>query len=97
MINQNQINISLASVKQWQLRAEMYRVRIETGVYKTRIVHKGGLDGPLMTEEELLKDEIATMNQHIRLAQNQLEYTMNLVGEEPTMNKFSDGLAIVPA
>lgn len=76
-----QIAVSLAKVKQWQLRAEMYRVRIENGAYKSRIVHHGGINGPLFTEEELLQDEIATMNRHIHLAEDQIGYTLDLINQ----------------
>ncbi len=75
------IQIALLSVKQSQLRAEHYKVRIETGVYKNRIVHHGSFDGPLFSEEELLQDEIATMNRHIQMAEDKIEFVQQLLNE----------------
>lgn len=49
-------------------RAEHYAMRINLGMYRGRIVHKGGMDGPLMTSADLLQDEMQTHMQHIRLA-----------------------------
>lgn len=48
-------------------RILVQQARIQSGVYKTRTVHKGTHDGPLLSEEELLADEIATMEAHSKL------------------------------
>jgi hypothetical protein len=73
--------LALTEAKQSQLRAEHYNVRIETGAYKDRLVHKGSVDGPYYTEKELLLDEVATMNRHIQLAQEHIEYAKSILHE----------------
>lgn len=82
-----QIEIALANVRQSQLRAEHYNTRIQTGVYKDRIVRHGSMDGPLYSEAELLKDEVATMNRHIQLAEERLEYAKMLLELDHVENK----------
>jgi hypothetical protein len=57
-------------------RAEHCAMRINLGMYRGRIVHKGGLDGPLMTNTELLEDEMKTHQAHINLA-NELSDSFN--------------------
>lgn len=76
---QQKFAVAMAGVKQSQLRAEMYAARINTGIYKTRIVKHGSLDGPLYSEQELLQDELATMNRHIQLAEERLEYAQEIM------------------
>ena len=49
-------------------RAEHYAMRINLGMYRGRIVHKGGLGGPLMSSAELLQDEMQTHQTLIALA-----------------------------
>lgn len=63
----------LVQAQQHQLRALYFHNRIQSGVYKKRVVHKGGLDGPLLSKQELLEDEIETMYHHIGLAQQILD------------------------
>ena len=46
-------------------RAEHCAMRINLGLYRNRIVHKGSHDGPLMTSGELLDDEMWTHQRHI--------------------------------
>ena len=59
-------------------RAEHFNARALTGVYKKRVVHKGGFDGPLLTEEELLQDEIKTADTHLYMAQECLDEILRL-------------------
>lgn len=73
------IQVALLSVKQSQLRADYYKVRIESGVYKDRVVHHGSSNGPLFSEEELLKDEVATMQRHIQIAEEKMEHVQHLL------------------
>lgn len=73
------IQIALLSVKQSQLRADYYKVRIESGVYKNRIVNHGSINGPLFSDEELLRDEIATMNRHIQNAEEKMDHVQQLL------------------
>ncbi len=49
-------------------RAEHYAMRVNLGLYRGRIVHKGGSDGPLMSNAELLQDEMNTHMAHLRRA-----------------------------
>jgi hypothetical protein len=72
-----QVNISLT-------RAAHFKMRIETGVYKNRVgkVRQGGLDGPFLTEEQILQDELSTHNSHIQLAQETLENFKRTLTEE---------------
>lgn len=79
--SETSIQIALLSVRQSQLRAEMYAARINTGIYKNRIVHHGSIDGPLYSEQELLKEEVATMNRHIQLAEDKIEFIQQLLSE----------------
>jgi hypothetical protein len=60
-----QLEVLKAQITVAQSYVTYYDARIRTGVYKSRKVHHGGFDGPLLTEEELLKDEIQTMHRHI--------------------------------
>lgn len=71
---QMRFQLSLAEAAQSQLRAQHYAKRIETGVWKERIgrVRIGGFNGELASEEYILKDEVATMNRHIQLAEDHL-------------------------
>lgn len=75
------IQVSLMDAKQSQLRADYFKLRVESGSYKTRVVHKGGHDGPLMNEEELKQNEIGTMHRHIQLAEEHLEFAKSMLFE----------------
>lgn len=80
------MRLSLAESAQSQLRAKYQAVRIETGAWKNRIgqVFKGGLPehgGVAMTEQEVLNSEVVTMNTHISLAQDHLEYAKGILSE----------------
>lgn len=48
-----------------QARVIYQQTVITNGLYKTREVRLGGRDGRLLTEAELLKNEIDTMKLHI--------------------------------
>lgn len=68
-----------------------FQVRIQSGVYKTRIRHKTSeasmingvwtFTGPLCSEQELLEDEINTMHRHIK-RMNDLVDAISLAVEE---------------
>lgn len=66
-----QVRIALADAETSRLWAEHYKLRIESGVWKER-VGKVGLGFPtspdyrLMTEAEVLADEVDTHQAHIR-------------------------------
>lgn len=66
-----QFEMHMACARQAQLRAEYYKLRVETGAYKTRNVHDGY--GRRLTENELAIDEINTMSRHLSIAQEHLE------------------------
>jgi Mg2+ and Co2+ transporter CorA len=61
-----QIDISLARANWWINFAN-------TTKCKSRIIHKGFSDAPLMTEDELVEDAFKTANQHIRNAEELLD------------------------
>lgn len=84
MKDELRFNLSLIEAQQSQLRALHYKVRIDSGVYKSREVYRGGLPehgGVLYTETELLHDEIGTMNRHIQLAQDHIEYAKTILSD----------------
>ncbi len=68
-----QFNLALAEVKQSQLRAEYYAKRIETGIYKQRQGTTTYGNSRPLTDQELLSDEMATMDRHIDIAEKHLE------------------------
>jgi hypothetical protein len=69
-----QFNLALAEAKQSQLRAEYYAKRIETGSYKERIGKSLNLDKTPRTEQEILRDEVGTMHNHITRAEEHLDW-----------------------
>lgn len=78
------VNLVLAEAAQSQLRATHYKQRIDTGVYKDRLGHvwQGGLPehgGTMISTEDLLRDELATMQRHIHLAQEHIDYAQTLL------------------
>lgn len=79
--NERQFQMAMSQVKQSQLLAEYYKLRIETGQYVDRVVRRGGLDGALLSKEELLADETATMLRHIHLAQSNLDFAYTFIKE----------------
>lgn len=79
-----QFNLALAQVAQSQLRATHYKQRIDTGVYKDRLGHvwQGGhpdSGGTPVSEEALLREELAIMLRHIKLAQEHLDHATELL------------------
>lgn len=60
-----------------------FNARIQSGAYKTRQVFKGGHNGPQLTEQELLEDELKTMLTHIN--------RMNEAIDEMCKEENSDG------
>jgi hypothetical protein len=63
----------LADVPQFQLRARLYEQRIATGLYKQHVGRVRDGAGRVLTEEELLADEVTTMRRHIELAQEHID------------------------
>lgn len=45
-------------------RMLVQQTRIQSGIYRSRKVQRGGIDGPYLSEDELLADEMATMEAH---------------------------------
>lgn len=84
------ITLLQAQLAQRQAYVTYYDARIRTGVYKSRIVHHGGMNGPLLTEEELLQDEMATMLQHIRLMQDIIDEMNKVYAEEKPRTQSTD-------
>lgn len=85
--------VALLDVKQCQLRAAYFAKRIETGVYKSRVghVYRGGLPehgGVPYTEQEILEDEVRTMNTHIANAEDRLEYAKTLIFVDLPVKKY---------
>lgn len=78
--------LAMAEARQSQLRAEHFKVRIDAGAYKNRIVHMGGHDGPLLSEDKLRLDEVATMNRHIQRAEEHIEYAKGILGKMQDAN-----------
>ncbi len=71
----------LAEAQLSQTRANHFGTRIASGVYKTRKCRMGGHDGPLLTEEELLQDEINTQASHLHRAQECIDFSKELLSE----------------
>ena len=83
---QAQFALSLTEVAQPQLRAQYYQQRISTGAWRERIgkVYVGGLPehgGVPMTEDAILRDEVATMHRHIEWAEKHLDYSKELLSK----------------
>lgn len=77
-----QFQLALTQAAQSQLRAEHYAVRIQTGVFKSRQVYRGGLPehgGVPYTQDELQADEVATMQRHIHLAEAHIEHAQEIL------------------
>jgi hypothetical protein len=70
------IEITLATLRQHQLRAEHYKMRILSGIYKSQQVHLG--NGKQLSEQELLDNEVLTMERHIDSAEKLLEVVKQL-------------------
>ena len=60
-----------------------FQARIQSGAYKTRKRFHGRFDGKQFTEEELLADEIQTMERHIQLMQECINSMHDLRQELP--------------
>lgn len=79
--NDQRFQLALAEARQSQLRAEHFKVRIETGQFLKRVVRHGGPEGPLLTPDELVADEVRTMHRHIQLAEDHLEFAKGFLSE----------------
>lgn len=73
----NKIAILQGQVAVEQAYVTYFDARIRTGAYKDRIVHHGSHDGPLLSEEELLKSELGYMHNHIRRMNELVEAMMD--------------------
>jgi hypothetical protein len=85
MTTELKVQLALVEIQQHQLRARYYEQRIANGVYKERLgrVFHGtkAVQEFAYNEEELCRDEISTMNQHISNAQAHIEYAKGLLFE----------------
>lgn len=63
----------LLEVKQWQLRADYYRLRIENKLYVDRLGKVFNGFGVPFTISQILDDEMAIMYQHIKNAQELID------------------------
>lgn len=83
-ILEQRIQLALVGAQQSQLRARYYEQRIATGAWRDRIgkaFHGFVTDTnkvPL-SENELLQDELATMERHIKLAEDWLDSAKSLI------------------
>lgn len=80
---QLQVQIALADAAQSQMRAAFFMQRVNSGMYKDRLgkVFYGSPEsgGQPLTEEELLRDEMATVHQHIRNAEDHLDHAKEVL------------------
>ena len=65
----------------YQLRAQYQMTYINSGAYKEKVgkVFRGGMTSPdrrALTEEEILKNEMAYASAHIKIAYEALEFAM---------------------
>lgn len=75
------VQLALAEAHQSQLRAAYFQQRIATGVWKEKVgqVRKGGFEGPLASEDEVLSMEVDTMLRHIHRAEEHLDHVKELL------------------
>ena len=59
--------------KHCEMQANWWIAYATTGACKKREIHHGTMDGPLLTEDELVKDALDTAQQHIRLFRESCE------------------------
>ena len=81
VIQELKIRRALLQVEQSQLRARYYEQRITTGVWKERVGKVTYLGGEPLPEGEVLRGEVATMERHIQIAQELLEFAGSLIGD----------------
>lgn len=72
--------LSLIEAQQSQLRARYFEQRIAGQDYIGRNVTHG-FQGVQLTEAELRADELATMDRHIALAEEHLDYAKGLLAQ----------------
>lgn len=65
--------IALAQARQSQLRAEYFKLRVETGAYITRLNKVFDGHGRPLTADELMLNELQTMHRHIEIADMLIE------------------------
>ena len=71
-------------------RAAHFNTRVLSGVYKTRKVHQGGHDGPLLTEAQLLEDEVGTADSHMQTAQDVLDKMLRLLNRREEIEELQE-------
>ena len=73
--------VAMAEVAQSQLRARYYEQRISTGAWRERIgkVFRSSAYRDIALTEEILHDEVQTMNRHIQIAEDCLESAKGLL------------------
>ena len=74
--------VAMAEVAQSQLRARYYEQRISTGAWRERIgkvFRSSAYRDIALTEDEILHDEVQTMNRHIQLAEDRLGTAKSLL------------------
>lgn len=88
-IIQAHFQLALMEARQAQLRAEHFKVRIDTGVWKDRVGHVrvGGSTGPFANEAICIRDEVQTMNAHIRRAEDCLDAAKGYLADLKTLLK----------
>lgn len=74
----DKLQLALREVDVHLARVRLFEKRIEAGLYKNRVKHHGGFNGPRFTEQELLEDEVKTMERHVVNAQLSLDYALSL-------------------
>lgn len=76
---QNQYELALLESRQSQLRARFYAARITTGDYKEDKVKWG--TGKALTEAELLRGDVDTMNRHIQRAEDHINRAKEILAQ----------------
>lgn len=70
------VKLSIQRAAQSQLRAQYIQLNITTGSCLKEKLHKETWDGPIMDADELIAREREIMGNHIRLAEQHLEYAL---------------------
>lgn len=72
-IDLNEKRIALLQAKQFQLRADYFKLRIENKLYVDRLGKVFNGAGVPFTIEQILDDEMAIMHRHIHHAQTYID------------------------
>lgn len=81
-----QVQVTQLRINQAHARSRYYEQRVVTGVWRKRHGHvfQGGYKGTPLTMEELLEDELQTMNNHIERAEELIDRLNELLALEST-------------